>query len=691
MSCRRSVELCLLLLTGLGLFFVLSGHAAATGATHPFTAEDLVMMKRIGGTATSPDGQWIVFPLSTADLDANRRLSSLWIVRPDGSGLRQLTAPPGDDSDLCWSADGRTVYYLSTRSGTSQVWKIDPENGKPVQVTDTPLDISNLKISPDGRSLAFTMEIFPGTSVEETASCLSEISKQNISAMVYTELPVRHWDTWSTGLRSHIFVMPLATGRPVDVMNAMDADSPSKPFGGPEEFTFTPDGSGVVFCANDKGREEAWLLNFNLYLAPADGSGLPVNLTPENLARDTMPVFSPDGTRLAYLAMTHPGYEADRYEIRLRSWPDGEETVLAKEWDRSPTSILWSRDGKTLYATAPNLGQHSLFAIDTATGEFRTLVEEGSVSPMEVVGDLIIYGHATITAPPDLYALDPAENRTWRITEINQDRTSTVRMGEYEPFSFPGWNNETVYGYIVKPADFDASKRYPVALLIHGGPQDWLGNRFHYRYNPQPYAGRGYAVIMIDYHGSIGYGQSFTDSIRNDWGGKPLTDLQKGLDAALATRPWMDGGNVSAFGASYGGYMINWIAGNWPDRFRCLVSHAGLFDLHSFYYSTEELWFPEWEFNGTPQSNPDGYNLHNPADHIDNWTTPMLVIQGRLDYRVPETQSLATFTALQRKGIPSQLLYIPDENHWVLKPKNNILWHSTILDWMDRWTGNAAA
>jgi len=404
-----------------------------------------------------------------------------------------------------------------------------------------------------------------------------------------------------------------------------------------------------------------------------------------------MPVFSPDGTRLAYLAMTHPGYEADRYEIRLRSWPDGEETVLAKEWDRSPTSILWSRDGKTLYATAPNLGQHSLFAIDTATGEVRTLVEEGSVSPMEVVGDLIIYGHATITAPPDLYALDPAENRTWRITEINQDRTSTVRMGEYEQFSFPGWNNETVYGYIVKPADFDASKRYPVALLIHGGPQDWLGNRFHYRYNPQPYAGRGYAVIMIDYHGSIGYGQSFTDSIRNDWGGKPLTDLQKGLDAALATRPWMDGGNVSAFGASYGGYMINWIAGNWPDRFRCLVSHAGLFDLHSFYYSTEELWFPEWEFNGTPQSNPDGYNLHNPADHIDNWPPPMLVIQGRLDYRVPETQSLATFTALQRKGIPSQLLYIPDENHWVLKPKNNILWHSTILDWMDRWTGNAAA
>lgn len=690
MSCKRSAGLCLLILAGAGLFFALSGHVAAAEATHPFTAEDLVMMKRIGGTATSPDGQWIVFPLSIADLDANKRLASLWIVRTDGSGLRQLTTPPGDDSDPCWSADGRTLYYLSTRSGTSQVWKIEPENGEPAQVTDTPLDIANLKISPDGQSLAFTMEVFPGTSVEETVSRLNELDERSTSAMVYTELPVRHWDTWSTGLRNHIFVMPLATGRPVDIMNPMDADSPPKPFGGPEEFTFTPDGSGVVFSANDKGREEAWLLNFNLYLAPADGSGLPVNLTPDNLARDTTPVFSPDGTRLAYLAMTRPGYEADQYEIRLRSWPDGEETVLAEEWDRSPNAILWSQDGMTLYATAPNLGQQSLFAIDTATGEVRTLVEEGSVSPVEIVGDRIIYGHANLTAPTDLYALDPVGNRTWRITEINRDRTSTVRMGEYEQFSFSGWNNETVYGYIVKPVDFDLSKRYPVALLIHGGPQDWLGNRFHYRYNAQSYAGRGYAVIMIDFHGSIGYGQSFTDSIRDDWGGKPLTDLQVGLDAALTTHPWMDGGNVSAFGASYGGYMINWIAGNWPEGFRCLVCHAGLFDLHSFYYSTEELWFPEWEFNGTPQSNPDGYNRHNPIDHIENWTTPMLVIQGGRDYRVPDGQSLATFTALQKKGVPSQLLYIPDENHWVLKPQNNIFWHSTIFDWMDRWTGNAA-
>lgn len=691
MVCRNLTRFCFLILIGTGLFCGLPDPVAASDATHPFTAEDLVMMKRIGGSSSSPDGQWIVFPLTVTDLDTNKRLTNLWIVRPDGSGLRQLTTGPGDDQDPCWSADGSTIYFLSTRSGTSQVWKIDPVDGEPVRVTNTPLDIANVKISPDGKSLAFTMEVFPGTSVEETASRQSGAGEKNASGVVYTKLPVRHWDTWSTGLRSHIFVMPLATGQPVDIMNAMDADSPSKPFGGSEEFAFTPDGSGVVFAAADNGREEAWLTDWELYLAPADGSGLPVNITPGNPARDTMPIFSPDGTTLAYLAMTRPGYEADRYEIRLMSWPGGEETVLAGEWDRSPTSIVWAQDGKTLYATAPNLGQHSLCAIDTGTGEVRTPVGQGYVSSVETAGNLLIYGHANITAPLDLYALDPAANLTWRITDINRDRLSAVRMGEYEQFSFSGWNNETVYGYIVKPVDFDASKEYPVALLIHGGPQDWLGNGFGSRWNPQPYAGRGYAVVMIDFHGSLGYGRAFTDSIRSDWGGKPLVDLQRGLDAALTEYPWMDGSNVSALGASYGGYMVNWIAGNWPGRFRCLVCHDGIFDTRSFYYSTDELWFPEWDFNGTPWYNPEGYGIGNPAEHVDNWTTPMLVIQGGMDYRVPETEGLAIFTALQRKGIPSEFLYFPDENHWVQKPRNSLFWYSTVLDWLDRWTGNTAA
>ncbi|HOI13393.1 MAG TPA: S9 family peptidase [Methanoculleus sp.] len=690
MNRRGLAGLPILILIGTGLFLGFTGPVDASEATHPFTAEDLVMMKSIGGTASSPDGQWIVFPLTITDLEENKRLTNLWIVRPDGSGLRQITSQPGDDRDPCWSVDGRTLYYLSTRSGTPQVWKIDPEAGEPVQVTDTPLDIANLKISPDGKSLAFTMEVFPGTSIEETALRRSELDGANTSGVVYTKLPVRHWDTWSTGLRNHIFVMPLATKKPVDIMNVMDADSPSKPFGGSEEFTFTPDGSGVVFAAADNGGEEAWLTDWNLYLAPADGAGSPVNITPDNPARDTTPVFSADGTTLAYLATTCPGYESDRYEIRLMSWPDREDTVLAGNWDRSPTSIVWSQDAKTIYATAPDLGQHSLFAIDTATGEIRTLVGQGYVSSVEAAGDRIVYSHANLTAPADLHALDPAENRTWRITGVNRDRLSTVRMGEYEQFSFSGWNNETVYGYIVKPVNFDASREYPVALLIHGGPQDWLGNGFGSRWNPQPYAGRGYAVVMIDFHGSIGYGRAFTDSIRNDWGGKPFTDLELGLDAVLTEYPWMDEGNVSALGASYGGYMVNWIAGNWPGRFRCLVCHDGIFDTRSMYHSTDELWFPEWDFSGTPWSNQEGYSINNPAEHADNWTTPMLVIQGRMDYRVPETEGLAAFTVLQRKGIPSEFLYFPDENHWVQKPENKVFWYSTILGWLDRWTENVA-
>jgi len=270
-------------------------------------------------------------------------------------------------------------------------------------------------------------------------------------------------------------------------------------------------------------------------------------------------------------------------------------------------------------------------------------------------------------------------------TSFNKDRLANIAFGDAEQFSFPGWNNETVHGYVVKPAGFDAGKKYPVAFLIHGGPQGSFGNHFHYRWNPQTYAGAGYAAVMIDFHGSTGYGQGFTDAIRGDWGGKPLVDLQKGLDAAVAKYAWLDGDKVCALGASYGGYMTNWIAGNWPDRFKCLVTHDGNLDERMAYYDTEELWFPEWEHGSTPWENAAGYTKHNPIDHVAKWKTPMLVIHGGRDYRIPDTQGMATFTALQRKGIPSQFLYFPDENHWVLKPANSVLWHETVLGWLDRW------
>lgn len=687
MEKRRRKQAALLCVVVVGIFFGIIVPVLAAGATHPFAVQDLVTLHRIGAPAPSPDGNWIVFPLRSTDLANNTGFTSLWIIRPDGTGLSELTFPPGNDASPCWSPDSSALYYLSTRSGSSQVWSVSPSGGDPAQVTDLPLDVSNLKISSDGKTIAFSMGVFPKTGYEETAARLLALEKQNSSGKVYEQLPVRHWDTYEDGRRNHIFVMPLSTGKPVDVMSTMDADSPSEPFGGAEEYTFTPDNAGIVFSAADTGREEMWSTEHSLYYATITGTAAPVNITPGNKAWATQPVFSPDGKTLAYLAMTRPGYESDRYRIMLREWPNGIDREVAASWDRSPSSLLWSPDGKRLYVTAMDTGNCGLFAINTSTGAVRTLVKNGTVSSVSTIGNKFVYSWANQTSPADLYTIDPEGTHAEQITRVNNDPLAQMRMGEYEQFSFSGWNNETVYGYVVKPVDFDPSQKYPVAFLIHGGPQGSFSDDFGYRWNPEVYAGRGYAVVMIDFHGSFGYGQAFTDSIREDWGGKPLVDLQKGLNASLEKYSWMDGDRVSALGGSYGGYMVNWIAGVWPDRFRCLVSHDGLFDTRYSYYSTDELWFDEWERNGTPWENPDAYSRYNPAEHVDAWKTPMLVIQGGKDYRVPETEGLAMFTTLQRKNIPGKLLYFPDENHWVLKPQDSILWYDTVIDWLDQWNG----
>jgi len=446
------------------------------------------------------------------------------------------------------------------------------------------------------------------------------------------------------------------------------------------------DSRRIVFVARDVGREEAWSTDFDLYVAPLDGTRKPECLTEDNRAWDTSPVFSPDGKKLAYLAMDRAGYEADRFRIRTIDWPGGAGKTLAEEWDRSPGSIAWSADGTELYATATHLGQQSLFAVDVNKGKERILQNQGTVTSLGVAGDVIIFGMDHLTSPVELHSIGSSGHNLQQITRINEDAIAQALMGDYEQFSFSGWNGERVYAYVVKPVDFDPGKKYPIAFLIHGGPQGSFGNHFHYRWNPQAYAGAGYAAVMVDFHGSTGYGQAFCDSIRGDWGGKPLEDLQKGLEAALARYSWMDGDRVAALGASFGGYMINWIAGNWSDRFTCLVSHDGNLDERGAYYMTEELWFPEWDHEGTPWNDPDGYEKHNPMRFVGNWKTPMLVIHGGKDFRVVETEGMATFTALQRRGIPSQFLHFPDENHWVLKPANSILWHDTVMAWLDRWT-----
>jgi len=659
---------------------------AAAKDTHPFGVRDLIAFDRISEPKVSPDGRQVVFTVSALDYDANKRRSDLWLTHTDGTGARKLTQHEAADTSAVWAADGKAIYFLSARSGSSQVWKLPLDAGEPQPVTSLPLDVGSFSLSRDGTMMALSMEVFPGTTVAETKKRLDDEAAKKASGKIYDSLFFRHWDTWADGRRSHLFVMPVTGGDPVDVMRAMDADAPSKPFGGAEEYAFTPDGGAIVFAARDAGREEAWSTNFDLYLAPVDAKTPPMNLTKANPAWDSYPAFSPDGKTLAYLAMKRPGYEADRFRVVLRSWPDGKERVLTEDWDRSPSAIVWAPSGQELYVIVEDLGQTKLMALDVASRKPRTVWGTGHVQAPQPAAGRVVFQMDSLKGPAELYACKPDGSGLAKITSLNEQKLAAARLGEPEQFTFKGAGGDTVYAYIVKPVDFDPAKKYPVAFLIHGGPQGSFSNDFHYRWNPQAYAGRGYAAVMIDFHGSTGYGQAFTDAINGDWGGKPLEDLKKGLDATLSKYPWMDGGNVAALGASYGGWMINWIAGNWPDRFKCLVAHDGNLDERFAYFATEELWFPEWEHGGTPWENPQGYAKHNPVDFVKNWKTPTLVIHGGKDYRVVETGGFATFTALQRKGIPSRFLYFPDENHWVLKPQNSVLWHDTVLDWIDRWT-----
>ena len=666
---------------------LLSSAPASVAQPSPFNVRDLIALERISGPVASPDGTRVVFTVSVLDEEANRRRTDLWMVNVDGTGLRQLTTHQASDTSAVWNGDGKWLWFLSSRSGSSQVWKLPADGGEPEQVTRLPLDVGAFAVSPSGSHLVVALDVFVDCpTLECTTDRLAATSKRKASGRLYERLFIRHWDTWKDGRRSHLFVVAGAGGAPVDIMAGMDADSPSKPFGGADEFTFTPDGRAVVFAARDAGREEAWSTNLDLFVAPIDGSAKPRNLTSANKATDTAPVFSPDGKTLAYRAMARAGYEADRLRVVLMSWPDGKVRTLTEAWDRSPDGVAWSADGRTIYTTADNLGQKSLFAIDATTGAVRTLIKEGHITAPSVANDRLVFSLDHLRAPAELHTARGDGSDVRPITKINAARLAKVSFGEPEQFTFKGAGDDTVYAWVVKPAGFTAGRRYPIAFLIHGGPQGSFSNNFHYRWNPQTYAAAGYGVVMVDFHGSVGYGQAFTDAINGDWGGKPLVDLQKGLDAALARYPWLDGDRACALGASYGGFMINWIAGNWPDRFRCLVNHDGNLDERFAYYATEELWFPEWEHGGTPWEKPEGYSKYNPIDHVAKWKTPMLVVHSALDYRVVYTEGIATFTALQRRGIPSKFLFFPDENHWVLKPANSVLWHDTVLEWLEGWT-----
>jgi dipeptidyl aminopeptidase/acylaminoacyl peptidase len=654
-----------------------------------------VRLARLSDPQVSPDGRRVAYVLRETDMEANRGRTDLWLLdldaaagsaRKTDAAPRRLTQHPAADSSPRWAPDGRGLYFLSSRSGSSQVWYLGLAGGEAQPVTRLPLDVGSFEVSPRGDRLAVSMEVFPDCAdLQCNVDRKAAQSKQKTSGQVYDQLFVRHWDSWKAGTLSQLFTLPIGAdgkvGAPVKVSGGVRGDVPSKPFGGEEDYAFSRDGSRLVFSARLADRSEPWSTNFDLYEVAADGSGAARNLTVDNPAWDAQPVFLANGD-LAWLAMERPGFEADRFKVMLRSARDGKLRALTGDWDRSVGHLGASFDGKRLLATADDIGQVALFEIDPATGVRTRLVGEGQVQAFAPAAQGVVVAWASLGSPPDLH-LAARGKAPARLTSVNGDLLGARELAASEQFSFAGAEGTTVHGYVMKPQGWTPGKKYPIAFIVHGGPQVSFANHWSWRWNPQVYAGAGYGVVFIDFHGSPGYGQKFTDSISQDWGGKPLVDLQKGLEAALARYDWLDGTRACSLGASYGGFMQNWIAGNWPDRFRCIVNHAGIFDQRTMYYTTEELWFTEWENGGPYYANPQVHEKFNPADHVTKWKTPMLVIHGALDYRVPYSQGLATFTALQRQGVESRLLFFPDENHWILKPANSLLWHAEVIGWLD--------
>jgi len=670
---------------------------ADESSKHPFSIRDLVMLDRVGDPQLSPDGRYALYSVRSTDYAANKGSTALYVL--DLSGSAQPVKVVEKGSSPRWAPDGKSIYYAAAKDGVSQVFHRAFDAGKGGKglaltaaageaVTDAPLDVNAFKLSPDGSKLLLSYEVFTDCpDLACTKERLDGREKDKSTGTVYDKLFVRHWDTWADGRRSQLYIADAnAPSSPVLLSRGIDGDVPSKPFGGDDEFSFSPDGETVYFDARIAGKTESWSTNFDVYSVPADGSATPVNLTADNLAWDANPLVSPDGKTLFYTAMKEPGSEADRFGIMALDLVSGTRREVAPSWDRSAGALQLSADGKTLYTTTDDNGQHPLVAIDVTTGKATTLVTDGAVGAFSMSGSKILLSRDDLKRPADLYTADLKGKGLKQVTHYNAKRLKNAQVGDFEFFTFKGWNNETVQGYVVKPVGFKKGQTYPVAFIIHGGPQGAMTNSWSYRWNAQTYAGQGFAVVTVNFHGSTGYGQAFTESISGDWGGKPLQDLKQGWNAALTKYKFLDGDRACALGASYGGYMVYWMAGVWNQPWKCFVDHDGVFDARAMYYDTEELWFEEKENGGTQFEHPENYERFNPVNHVKDWRVPMLVIHSGHDFRIPDTQGLGAFTALQRRGIPSKLLHFPDENHWVLKPQNSVQWHETVNAWLKQWT-----
>lgn len=663
------------------------GFAVTPATARQLTIDDVIRLSRVSAPATSPDGHWLVWQQRETDLAIDGGRFDLWRLdlTKRGATPEKLVAE-GDVNETApqFSPDGATVYFQSDKDGDDAVWAVAIAGGTPARVTDFKGGMGGFKVAPTGDKLLIFADRKPGAPSLEMPMVKADPLAGN--ARSYDQLFVRHWASWSDGTRSQLFVLPLAGGRApgngTPIEGALVGDAPSKPFGGAEEVSWSADGKTVYFALREAGRIEPLSTNLDIFAAPADGSAAPVNLTDANDATDTLPTVSPDGKWLAYVAMKRPGYEADRQVLMLRDLATGKVTALTEGWDRSIGSIAWAPDARTIYVTAEDTQENPIWSVSLA-GKVTRLTTLGNVSAVVPTPAGIVFSMNSLTAPDDFHLL--RGKTVTRLTSVNAATLAGIDLPSVTRFSFTGANGNTVWGYAVKPAG--STGKVPVAFMVHGGPQGTSNNSWSYRWNPALFAGAGYGLVAVDFHGSTGYGQAFTDAIRNNWGGWPLEDLQKGLKAATDKFAWLDADNACALGASYGGYMMNWIEGKWPDRFKCIVQHDGVFDARAMAYETEELWFDEWEHGGKAyHEDPAAFEKWNPVNHVTAWKTPQLVITSEGDYRIPYTQGIAAFTALQRREIPSRFVIFPGGSHWVLKPKESRQWYGEVLGWMDKWT-----
>ena len=734
------------ILVALLLFFF--AIPAFTQAMHPFTFEDMMKLKRLGEPEVSPNGKCVICPVVEVDLEANSKTPHIWIVPAIGGQEREIVADQDGDRPR-WAPDGKRFAFLSTKGGESQIWIANFDSGAGTvtgvhKLTSIATEAGGELWSPDGKTILFTSDVYPECDGEPAAesACnaktLEERKNGKVKAQIFTHLLYRHWNAFKEGTRTHIFVVPVDAclgvagegkssraaldrtadgGCPYMDLTPGDYDAPVFSLGGQDNYAFSSDGKEICYASNHD-KNPAASTNNDLWIVPvdvgADASSAEVlaktkNITGDNPASDSTPLYSPDGRYIAYRAQQRPGYESDRFRLMLYDRKTGEKKDLMPDFDHWVGTYTWAGDSETIYFSAEHLRHSLIYAVGPISGghpQVRTIVggynDDVTVAPD---GKKLIFSRMSLKAPNEIYTADataegcPARtgsvdkghencslSKDQALTHINDPLLSQISWSEDEAFSFTGAHGDWVEGTLVKPPNFDDSKKYPVKFLIHGGPQGAWGDDWSYRWNAELFAADGYAVIMINFHGSTGNGQKFTDAINGDWGGAPYEDLMKGLDYAEEHYPFIDKNRECALGASYGGYMINWILGH-TNRFKCLVSHDGMFNAESAWGSTEELWFNNWEFKGTPYDNRALYQKWSPHQYAKNFKTPTLVVHGQKDYRLDVSEGFQLFTTLQMEGVPSKMLYFPDEGHWVLKPQNSRLWYKTVNDWVDQWVG----